>query len=76
MNAMLNGESAENAVQKGYENGLYYISEIIFDKKHHRAAFRYGFTCGGLCGHSETVVYEKRKGKWQPTDQSCGYGIS
>lgn len=71
-----NGLPVESAVQSGFKSGLLTISEIIFDANRKRAAFRYSFFCGRLCGHSETVVYEKRHGAWSPSKRSCGYGIS
>jgi len=73
---MRTGQSVESAVKAGFDAGLLTLSEIIFDVNHKRAAFHYSFYCGGLCGHSETVVYEKRRGVWKPSKNSCGYGIS
>jgi hypothetical protein len=73
---MRNGLSVESAVESGFRSGLLTISEIIFDANRKRAAFHYSFVCGRLCGHSETVVYEKRHGTWKPSKRSCGYGIS
>jgi hypothetical protein len=73
---MRSGLSVESAVKSGLSSGILTISEIIFDKKHKRAAFRYSFYCGGLCGHAETVVYEKNHQGWKPTKLSCGFGIS
>jgi hypothetical protein len=73
---MRKGQSVESAVKSGFDTGLLTLSEIIFDANHKRAAFHYSFYCGGLCGHSETVVYEKRRGVWKPSKNSCGYGIS
>ena len=73
---MRKGQSVESAVKSGFDTGLLTLSEIIFDVNHKRAAFHYSFYCGRLCGHSETVVYEKRRGVWKPSKDSCGYGIS
>jgi len=72
---MRKGQSVESAVKSGFDTGLLTLSEIIFDVNHKRAAFRYSFHCGGLCGHAETVVYEKRRRVWKPSKNSCGYGI-
>jgi hypothetical protein len=73
---MRNGLSVESAVESGLSSGLLTISEVIFDTNHKRAAFRYSFYCGGLCGHAETVVYEKNHRGWKPSKLSCGFGIS
>jgi hypothetical protein len=73
---MQRGQSVESAVKSGFDTGLLTLSEIIFDLNHKRAAFHYSFYCGRLCAHSETVVYEKRRGRWRPSKNSCGYGIS
>jgi hypothetical protein len=73
---MRNGLSVESAVESGLSSGLLTISEVIFDTNHKRAAFRYSFYCGGLCGHVETVVYEKHHRGWKPSKLSCGFGIS
>ena len=71
-----NGQSAESAVESGFNSGLLTLSEIIFDLDHKRAALQFSFRCGGLCGHTETVVYEKRRGVWERSKNSCGFGIS
>jgi len=76
MDQMGQGKSAEAAIRNSFDKGILYLSEVIFDAKHKRAAVRYGFVCGGLCGSSETVVLEKRRGIWRRSKQSCGYGIS
>jgi len=73
---MRKGQSVESAVKSGFDTGLLTLSEIIFDVNRKRAAFHYSFYCGGLCSHSETVVYEKRRGIWKPSKNSCGYGTS
>jgi hypothetical protein len=73
---MRNGLSVQSAVESGFRSGLLTISEVIFDASHRRAALHYSFHCGELCGHTETVVYEKRHGVWKPSKRSCGYGIS
>jgi hypothetical protein len=72
---MRNGQSVEAAVRAGVDTGLLTLSEIIFDDNHKRAAFRYDFICGSLCGHSETVVYERRRGVWKPSKNSCGFAV-
>jgi len=74
--AISRGQSVEGAVELGFKSGFLTLSEIIFDANHKRAAFHYSFRCGGLCGHVETVVYEKRHGIWKASERSCGFGIS
>lgn len=73
---ILNGQSVEEAVKSGFKSGLLTLSEIIFDKNRRRAALHFSFTCGELCGHTETVVYEKRRNVWKASRHSCGFGIS
>lgn len=73
---MEKGQSVESAVRSGFDSGLLTLSEIIFDPSHQRAALHFSFVCGGLCGHTETVVYEKRHGAWKASRLSCGFGIS
>jgi len=72
---MRKGQPVESAVAAGFNTGVLTLSEIIFDENHKRAAFHHSFYCGGLCGHSETVVFEKRRGMWKPSKNSCGYAI-
>jgi len=63
MDQMRQGEPVESAVRNSFDKGILYLSEVVFDRKHKRAAVRYGFVCGGLCGSSETVVLEKHRGE-------------
>jgi hypothetical protein len=70
------GAPVDAAVDEGLDNGLFTLSEVIFDSKHNRAALRYEFYCGRLCGQSATVVLEKHKGAWRRSKAFCGYSIS
>jgi hypothetical protein len=74
--AIRRGESVEKSVEAGFAGGLLTVSEILFDKRHHLAALHYSFVCGGLCGHTETIVLQRDHGRWKQTENSCGYGIS
>ncbi|MEO6801960.1 MAG: hypothetical protein ABI197_01810 [Granulicella sp.] len=51
------------------------LSEIIFDRKHHRAALNVSFEGVGF-GGSSTQVYEYRKGHWHHSNRYCVTGIS
>ncbi len=73
---MQQGESVETAVDKAFDSGLLSLSQIAFDKEHHRAVVGYSFYCGSLCGSGYTVVLEKIGGEWKQTDQTCGGYIS
>jgi hypothetical protein len=65
------------AVATGFNNGLFTLSEILFNKNHTRAAVQYWFVCGGLCGHGGTVILKMRDGKWVVDgSQYCGSWIS
>jgi len=74
--AMLKGQSVEDATEAGLRSGVLTLSGVIFDKNHKRAAFHYSFICGRrLCAHSETVVYEMRGGVWKASGHSCGFAL-
>jgi hypothetical protein len=70
------GESVEDAVKGAFASGLLQVSEIAFDRNHRYAVMRFSFSCGMLCGHGGTMVFEKRKGEWKPTKRRCGFWIS
>ena len=59
------GKSVDAAVGAAFASGLLTLSEIAFDRDRGYAVFTYGFVCGGLCGHGETVVFEKQNGQWR-----------
>ena len=70
--SMRKGKSVDEAVENGFAHGLFSLSEIVFDEEHLHAIVSYGFVCGGLCGHGETVVLEKVNGAWRRMKLQCG----
>lgn len=75
-NTIRNGEPVKSAVAAAFSTGLFSMSEIAFDKAHHFAAVTYTFWCGSLCGHGQTLVFEKVNGEWRNANRSCGNWIS
>jgi hypothetical protein len=68
--------SVEEAVGNAFANGLFSMSEIVFDKEHLHAIVSYGFRCGLLCGSGSTIVFEKIGDEWKVVDRNCGGWIS
>lgn len=73
---MHKGIPVTEAVENGFANGLFSLSEIAFDEKRRLAVVSYGFRCGMLCGNGATWVFEKVDGKWKKTNRECGSWIS
>jgi hypothetical protein len=73
---MREGKSVDNAVQDAFATGLLSLSEVAFDKTHQFAIMSFGFRCGGLCGHGETIVFQRVDGQWKRTKRQCGTWIS
>ena len=64
------GVSVDNAVQNGFDHGLFTFSEIQFDKNHEKAIFSYSFYCGQECGNGGTVVMTRSvSGVWVITSR-------
>lgn len=74
--AVRRGDTIEKSVEAGFAGGILTVSEILSDKRHHFAALHYSFMCGGLCGHTETIVLRRSRRRWVQTQKSCGFGIS
>ena len=55
----------DDAVKHAFKNGLFTLSEIVFNKKHNRALVSYSFVCGELCGHGNVLVLKKVGEKWK-----------
>ena len=70
------GESVEDAVKTAFASGLLEISEIAFDTGRRYAVLSFSFSCGMLCGHSGTVVFEKVKDRWKRSKRRCNFSIS
>jgi len=68
-------EQLDESVKQAFQNGLFTLSEIAFDKEHHRAVVAYGFACGMLCGHGNTLVLKKIGQDWRVT-RRCGSWVS
>ncbi len=65
----------EESVRKAFDNGLFTLTEIIFDKHHRHALLAYSFVCGSLCGHGDTLLL-KRIGKDWKVSKTCGGWVS
>jgi hypothetical protein len=61
--------------EQAWDNGLFTLSEIVFEKDHRKAVVSRSFVCGGLCGQGQTLVLEKVAGKWK-VSKRCGGWIS
>ncbi|HEY5029734.1 MAG TPA: hypothetical protein VIK39_15105 [Candidatus Angelobacter sp.] len=71
----LSDNELEKSVKQAFATGLFTFSEIAFNRQHTRAALWYSFSCGGLCGHGNTVVLKKVNGKWKMS-RTCGGWIA
>lgn len=72
---MQQGKPVDDAVRIAFAAGLLSLSEVAFDKDHEHAVMSFSFVCGSLCGHGETIVLEKKDGKWKRSKQ-CSSWIS
>jgi hypothetical protein len=75
-NTIRKGAPVKDAVEAAFSTGLFWMSEIAFDKEHHFAVVRYTFWCGSLCAHGETLVFENVNGEWRNAHRNCGNWIS
>lgn len=71
----LSDSELEHSVKQAFSTGLFTFSEIVFNREHTRAALWYGFHCGMLCGHGNTLVLTMVKGRWK-ISKICGGWIS
>jgi len=55
----------DDATEQAVKNGLFTLSEIIFNKQHDRALVSYSFVCGELCGQGRLLLLKKVGGKWK-----------
>ena len=65
----------DGSLREAFATGLFAFSEIAFDKRHQHAVLAYSFVCGGLCGHGNTIVLRKVRGKWKQR-KTCRSWIS
>jgi hypothetical protein len=70
------GRSVEDAVDNAFANGLFSMSEIVFDRGRQHALVSYAFHCGALCGSGATWAFEKVNGQWKNTGRECGGWVS
>ncbi len=70
------GQPIESAVEQGFANGLLTISAITFNENRTTAALTSSFVCGGLCGHGETLIFDKLPSGWVRRKTQCGGWIS
>jgi hypothetical protein len=70
------GNSAESAVNRAFDAGLFSLSEIAFDKQHRRALVTYSFVCGSLCGSGGAWLFENINGEWRRSEHLCGGWVS
>jgi hypothetical protein len=70
------GETVDDAVAAAFASGLLQLSNIVFDQLHRYAVLRFSFSCGMLCGHGGTVVFQKSNGRWKATNRRCTSWIS
>ena len=62
-------------VKQAYSNGLFSLSEIIFDKQHLHAFVSYSFACGVRCGNGRILILEKVGDTWK-VSKTCGGWVS
>lgn len=55
----------DDATERAVKNGLYTLSEVVFNKEHSRALVSYDFVCGELCGHGSVFLLKKVGEKWK-----------
>jgi len=68
-------QQLDESVKRAFQNGLFTLSEIVFDEEHRRAVVAYSFVCGMLCGHGNTLVLKKIGKDWRVTKR-CGGWVS
>lgn len=68
-------EQLDQSLKQAFHNGLFTLTEIIFDRRGRRAVVGYSFVCGMLCGHGNTVVLKKHGKDWR-VSKSCGGWVS
>lgn len=70
------GKPVNDAVEAAFNSGILTLSEVAFDKTGDFAVMSFSFVCGGLCGHGETMVYERKNGNWVRAKRRCSSWIS
>jgi hypothetical protein len=65
------GESVDKAVESAFSVGLLELSEVVFSLRREFAVMEFSFSCGALCGHGGTLVFERSGQEWKRSDRSC-----
>jgi hypothetical protein len=65
----------DDSIKQAFKQGVFSLSEIMFDKKHQRALVSYSFVCGSLCGNGNTMILTKAKGNWR-VSKTCSSWVS
>jgi hypothetical protein len=65
------GKSVNDAVETAFSAGLLELSEVAFATGRQFAVMNFSFSCGGLCGHGGTLVFERTGQEWKRSDRSC-----
>ena len=73
---MREGKPVDRAVSDAFASALLTLSEIVFDKNHHKAVMSFSFSCGKLCANTAIVMLKQVGRHWKITEQSCGEGVS
>jgi len=73
---MREGKPVDHAVSDAFASALLTLSEIAFDKNHHKAVMSFSFSCGKLCGNTAIVMLKQVGRNWKVTGQTCGEGVS
>lgn len=55
----------DDATEQAVRNGLFTLSEIVFNKEHNRAIVSYNFVCGERCGQYRLLILKKVGEKWK-----------
>ncbi len=55
----------DRANKQTSDNGLFILSEIVFDKRQEHALVSYEFYKGSLSAHGQTMIFKKVEGKWK-----------
>jgi hypothetical protein len=65
------GMAVDSAVENAFSAGLLELSEVVFAVGRGFAVMEFGFSCGSLCGHGGTLVFERSGQEWKRSDRSC-----
>jgi hypothetical protein len=65
------GESVDKAVKIAFSAGLLELSEVVFSDGRVFAVMEFRFSCGTLCGHGGTLVFERSGREWKRSERSC-----